>query len=98
MGQSPEGGQGDYFSDPDEVLKVIRFLNDRWREKLNYPGFELEPEYSDIMLFVKHKNYLIWNARDGKLHMSTKGNNFKGSDKAVDKDTFNIRPFKSDMF
>ncbi len=76
------GGSGDYFSDPDEVLRVIQHLNERWRDKLNYPGFELEPEYSDAMLFVKHKNYLIWNTRDGQLIMSTKGNNFKGSDKA----------------
>jgi len=76
------GGSGDYFSDPDEVLRVIQHLNERWRDKLNYPGFEVEPEYSDAMLFVKHKNYLIWNTRDGQLIMSTKGNNFKGSDKA----------------
>ena len=34
------------------------------------------------MLFVKHKNYLIWKAKDGRLKMYTKGNNFKGSDKA----------------
>jgi len=75
-------GRGDYISDPDEVLKVIEFLNERWRGKLDYPGFELEPEYADVMLFVKHKNYLIWNAKNGKLSMTTKGNNFKGSDKA----------------
>jgi len=75
-------GNGDYFSDPDEVMRVIGLLNDRWRERLTFPGFELEPEYADIMVFVKHKNYLIWNAKDGKLTMSTKGNNFKGSDKA----------------
>ena len=75
-------GKGEYFSDPDEVLKVIQLLNDRWQKKLDYPGFELESEYADIMLFVKHKNYLIWNARNGELSMTTKGNNFKGSDKA----------------
>jgi len=74
--------KGDYLSDPDDVLKAIQYLNDRWREKLDYQEFELEPEYADAMLFVKHKNYLIWNARDGKLKMATKGNNFKGSDKA----------------
>lgn len=75
-------GSGDYFSEPDEVMRVIGLLNDRWRDRLSFPGFELEPEYADIMLFVKHKNYLIWNAKNGELVMSTKGNNFKGSDKA----------------
>ena len=75
-------GKGDYLTDPHEVIRVINLLNDRWRERLSYPGFELEPESADCMLFVKHKNYLIWKARNGTLSMSTKGNNFKGSDKA----------------
>ncbi|MCK4614754.1 MAG: DNA polymerase elongation subunit (family B), partial [Thermoplasmata archaeon] len=77
-----EIGKADQISSPDDVLEVIELLNERWRKKLDYPAFELEPEYSDVMLFVKHKNYLIWNARNGKLRMTTKGNNFKGSDKA----------------
>ena len=34
------------------------------------------------MLFVKHKNYLIFDAHDDAVEMITKGNNFKGSDKA----------------
>jgi DNA polymerase elongation subunit (family B) len=34
------------------------------------------------MIFVKHKNYLIFDAKHGKIEMTTKGNNFKGSDKA----------------
>ena len=34
------------------------------------------------MIFVKHKNYLIFDSKNGKLEMNTKGNNFKGSDKA----------------
>ena len=34
------------------------------------------------MIFVKHKNYLIFDSKDGKVEMVTKGNNFKGSDKA----------------
>jgi DNA polymerase elongation subunit (family B) len=33
------------------------------------------------MIFVKHKNYLIFDVEDGKVKMITKGNNFKGSDK-----------------
>ena len=73
---------GDYISDPEDVLKVIGELNWKWRKRLNYEGFELEPEYADCMMFVKHKNYLIWNTKNGALTMNTKGNNFKGSDKA----------------
>jgi len=34
------------------------------------------------MIFVKHKNYLIFDSKDNKIEMITKGNNFKGSDKA----------------
>jgi hypothetical protein len=34
------------------------------------------------MIFVKHKNYLIFDEKNGKIEMNTKGNNFKGSDKA----------------
>ena len=34
------------------------------------------------MIFVKHKNYLIFDEKNGKIEMITKGNNFKGSDKA----------------
>jgi hypothetical protein len=34
------------------------------------------------MIFVKHKNYLIFDNKDHKIEMITKGNNFKGSDKA----------------
>ena len=48
----------------------------------NYSDFELEAEKHDAMIFVKHKNYLIFDSKDGKIEMNTKGNNFKGSDKA----------------
>jgi hypothetical protein len=34
------------------------------------------------MIFVKHKNYLIFDHKNGTVEMTTKGNNFKGSDKA----------------
>jgi hypothetical protein len=34
------------------------------------------------MIFVKHKNYLIFDIKNDKFDMITKGNNFKGSDKA----------------
>jgi len=66
---------------PDEAINIINFCNERWRKELNYPEFELEPEEHDAMIFVKHKNYLIFDAKDGKVEMITKGNNFKGSDK-----------------
>jgi len=41
-----------------------------------------EPEIHDGMIFVKHKNYLIFDSKNGIFEMNTKGNNFKGSDKA----------------
>jgi len=34
------------------------------------------------MIFVKHKNFLIFDSKDGKVEMNTKGINLKGSDKA----------------
>ena len=34
------------------------------------------------MIFVKHKNYLVFDSKNGKIDMIAKGNNFKGSDKA----------------
>ncbi len=67
---------------PDDAMEAIDAMNTHWREFLNYPGFELEAEVSDAMVFVVHKNYLKFSAKDGKLKMETKGNNFKGSDKA----------------
>ncbi len=71
-----------WISDPDRTLRIIDECNRRWRSRLNYPDFELEAERADAMLFVKHKNYLIWNVRDGRLKLTSKGNSFKGSDKA----------------
>lgn len=66
---------------PQEALKAIQHCNHKWREELNYPEFELEPEEHEAMIFVKHKNYLIFDVADGQVEMTTKGNNFKGSDK-----------------
>ncbi len=74
--------QGDWLSQPDDILSTIQKCNERWREKLSYEDFELEPEVDTAMVFVKHKNYLIFNVEDGELKLQTKGNNFKGSDKA----------------
>jgi len=66
---------------PEEALKTIQYCNRKWREELNYPEFELEPEEHEAMIFVKHKNYLIFDVEDDRVEMTTKGNNFKGSDK-----------------
>lgn len=72
----------DWMTTPEDAVTAVDELNERFRRELDYQDFELEPELHDAMVFVVHKNYLIFDAYDGKLHMETKGNNFKGSDKA----------------
>jgi len=76
----PPGSE--WLSRPEDVYRAIEHCNRNWRERLSYEDFELEPEEHAAMLFVKHKNYLIWDAVDGEMKLTTKGNNFKGSDKA----------------
>jgi DNA polymerase elongation subunit (family B) len=71
-----------WITKPDIALSAIEDCNVKWQKDLNYPEFELEPEIHDGMIFVKHKNYLIFDSRNGTFEMITKGNNFKGSDKA----------------
>ena len=71
-----------WLTKPDVALESINECNSRWQKALNYPDFELEPEIHDGMIFVKHKNYLIFDNKNGKIEMIAKGNNFKGSDKA----------------
>jgi DNA polymerase elongation subunit (family B) len=71
-----------WITKPDIALSAIEECNDKWQKDLNYPDFELEPETHDAMIFVKHKNYLIFDGKNGKIELVTKGNNFKGSDKA----------------
>ena len=71
-----------WITKPDIALSAIEDCNVKWQKDLNYPEFELEPEIHDGMIFVKHKNYLIFDSRNGTFEMTTKGNNFKGSDKA----------------
>jgi hypothetical protein len=61
----------------------VSAANAKFRKQLDYEGFELEAEQHDAMVFVVHKNYLIFDGKpDGDVAMETKGNNFKGSDKA----------------
>ncbi|MCD6513169.1 MAG: DNA polymerase elongation subunit (family B) [Thermoplasmata archaeon] len=76
-----EHGKEDWIVEPQKVHDTIEYCNRKWQERLNYRNFELEPEEHEAMIFVKHKNYLIFDVEDGKLKMVTKGNNFKGSDK-----------------
>ncbi len=77
-----EKDEGTWLTKPDKALSAINECNKKWQNELNYPDFELEPEEHGAMIFVKHKNYLIFDSKDGKIQMNTKGNNFKGSDKA----------------
>ncbi len=74
--------ENSWITKPDKAIKAIEECNSKWQKELNYPDFELEPEIHDNMIFVKHKNYLIFDNKDGKIEMITKGNNFKGADKA----------------
>src|SRR5205085_2402592 len=69
---------------PDQALAAVAGANRKWRDELQYEGFELEAETHDCMVFVVHKNYLIFDAakKGPGLAMETKGNNFKASDKA----------------
>ncbi len=71
-----------WITKPDTAFSAIEECNNKWRKELNYPEFELEPEEHDAMIFVKHKNYLIFDSKNESIDMITKGNNFKGSDKA----------------
>ena len=82
LGLSIDKNESDWLTKPDVALKSIEECNNKWREQLNYPDFELEPETHDAMMFVKHKNYLIFDHKNNQIEMIAKGNNFKGSDKA----------------
>lgn len=82
LGVDLEPEEDKWITMPDEAVAAIDAMNEHWRKELDYEGFELEAEAYDAMVFIVHKNYLKFQARDGKLVMDTKGNNFKGSDKA----------------
>ncbi len=71
-----------WITKPQVAMAAIKQCNLKWQNELRYPDFELEPEQHDAMIFVKHKNYLIFDNKDNQIEMITKGNNFKGSDKA----------------
>lgn len=82
LGTSTEEDESIWLTKPDVAFSAIDECNEKWQKDLNYPDFELEPEIHDGMIFVKHKNYLIFDNKNGKIEMIAKGNNFKGSDKA----------------
>ncbi|MBW3582346.1 MAG: DNA polymerase elongation subunit (family B) [Euryarchaeota archaeon] len=71
-----------WMTTPEQAIEAVDALNRRFRDELRYEEFELEPEIHDAMVFVVHKNYLMFDAHGGRLQMEVKGNNFKGSDKA----------------
>ncbi len=76
-----DGGDSRWIIHPEKVREIIDYCNKKWRNLLGYEEFELEMEEHDAMIFVKHKNYLIFDVENGSVRMVTKGNNFKGSDK-----------------
>ena len=82
LGVSLQPQEDTWMTKPDVAYAAIKQCNEKWQRELKYPDFELEAEHHDAMVFVKHKNYLIFDEKNGKIEMTTKGNNFKGSDKA----------------
>lgn len=82
LGADVEPKADKWITLPDKALAAVAAANDKWRRELRYEGFELEAETHDAMVFVVHKNYLVFDAKREVLQMETKGNNFKGSDKA----------------
>jgi DNA polymerase elongation subunit (family B) len=76
------GGPESWYILPDDAEASIRHANETIRNFLQYEAFELEAEHHDAMVFIVHKNYLIFDVKKGRLEMVTKGNNFRGSDKA----------------
>ncbi|PNX47023.1 MAG: DNA polymerase elongation subunit (family B) [Thermoplasmata archaeon M11B2D] len=79
---SPPAGETTWITKPQVAMATIKDCNLKWQNELKYPEFELESEQHDAMIFVKHKNYLIFDNKNDSIEMITKGNNFKGSDKA----------------
>jgi DNA polymerase elongation subunit (family B) len=82
LGLSDNKDEKYWITKPEDAFKSIEECNKNWQKNLNYPDFELEPETHDAMIFVKHKNYLIFDEKNNRVDLIAKGNNFKGSDKA----------------
>jgi len=92
--------KGQYITEPEIIEQAVKAINKKWQDKLHYPTYELEVEWHDGMLFVKHKNYLIFDhvvdkeTGEKRLKMKMKGNNFK----AKDKPKFTVDILESIMF
>lgn len=82
LGADLDPEENKWITMPADALAAIAAANRKWRDALDYEGFELEAETHDAMVFVVHKNYLIFDAKGDKIALETKGNNFKASDKA----------------
>jgi DNA polymerase elongation subunit (family B) len=84
LGADVEPEMDKWITLPEKALDAVARANRKFRDQLGYEGFELEAETHDAMVFVVHKNYLIFDAnRKGPgIALETKGNNFKASDKA----------------
>ncbi|MHB1261444.1 MAG: DNA polymerase domain-containing protein [Thermoplasmatota archaeon] len=84
LGADVEPEADKWITLPDKALAAVAQANRKFRDQLNYEGFELEAETHDAMVFVVHKNYLIFDAnkKGPGIVLETKGNNFKASDKA----------------
>ena len=82
LGADLEPEQDKWITLPDTAVGAVQEANRKWRDWLDYPGFELEAEQYDAMVFVVHKNYLKFKAKGDGVALETKGNNFRGSDKA----------------
>ncbi len=82
LGLDMKPEESKWITKPQTAYQAIKDCNTKWQGLLQYPEFELEAETHDAMIFVKHKNYLIFDVYKNQVEMVTKGNNFKGSDKA----------------
>lgn len=82
LGADVEPEADKWITLPDAAVGAVQAANDKWRKLLDYDDFELEAEQYDAMVFVVHKNYLKFKAKGDGVALETKGNNFKGSDKA----------------
>lgn len=64
-----------------QVVNLIKSLEKKWQNELNYPDFILDIDKFDFMLNIGHKNYL-YDELDSPETILTKGNNFKSKNKS----------------
>jgi len=68
-------------SNKQQIVDLIKLLEKKWQEKLNYPDFTLDIDEFDFMLNVGHKNY-IYDKLDSPEAIKSKGNNFSAKNKS----------------